>query len=126
MKDNLEGARDLLEHRRHGVIIAFGLFALSPLPSAQLLEAAGLAGIRLMGFTAAFFTGRLISYSLYAASAKTIRGTTLGDAFANSLTSPWGIAIQIGMIVLLAVLAQIDWRKFAPHEAPHEPGPERP
>lgn len=126
LKDNLEGARDLLEHRRHGVIIAFGLFALSPLPSAQLFEAAGLAGIRLMGFTAAFFTGRLISYSLYAASAKTIRGTTLGDAFANSLTSPWGIAIQIGMIVLLAVLAQIDWRKFAPHEAPHEQGPERP
>lgn len=79
-----------------------------------------------MGFTVAFFTGRLISYSLDAASAKTIRGTALGDAFANSLTSPWGIAIEIGMIVLLAVLAQIDWRKFARHEAPHEQGPERP
>jgi len=116
LKDNLEGAREVLERRRHGVIIGLGLFALSPLPSAQLFEAAGLAGIRLMGFTTAFFTGRLVSYSIYAASAKTIRGTTLGDAFANSLTSPWGIALQIGMIVLLAVLAQIDWRKFTPRD----------
>jgi len=115
LKDNLEGAREALEHRRHGVIVGLGLFALSPLPSAQLFEAAGLAGIRLLGFTAAFFTGRLISYSIYAASAKTIRGTTLGDAFANSLTSPWGIALQVGMILLLAGLTQVDWRKFAPH-----------
>lgn len=116
LKDNLEGAREALEHRRHGVIVGLGLFALSPLPSAQLFEAAGLAGIRLGGFTAAFFTGRLISYSIYAASAKTLRGTTLGDAFANSLTSPWGIALQVGMILLLAGLTQINWRKFAPHD----------
>ncbi|MCW6530197.1 hypothetical protein NED98_08055 [Sphingomonas sp. MMSM20] len=115
LKGNLEGARQILEHRRHGVIIGLGLFALSPLPSAQLFEAAGLAGIRLLGFTAAFFTGRLISYSVYAASAKTLRGTSLGGAFANSLTSPWGIALQVGMILLLAGLAQVDWRKFAPH-----------
>lgn len=125
LKGNLEGAREALEHRRHGVIIGLGLFALSPLPSAQLFEAAGLAGIRLMGFTAAFFTGRLVSYSIYATSAKTIRGTTLGDAFASSLTSPWGIALQVGMIVLLAVLAQVDWRKFTPHDAASGDAPDR-
>ncbi|OJU23305.1 MAG: hypothetical protein BGN95_08315 [Sphingomonas sp. 66-10] len=116
LKDNLEGAREALEHRQRGVIVGLGLFALSPLPSAQLFEAAGLAGIRLLGFTAAFFAGRLISYSVYAASAKTLRGTSLGDAFANSLTSPWGIALQVGMILLLAGLTQINWRKFAPHD----------
>ena len=116
LKHNLEGAREVLEKRQRGASLGLGLFALSPLPSAQLFEAAGLAGIRLLGFTAAFFVGRVISYSIYAASAKGIRGTTLGDAFASSLTSPWGIALQIGMLILLALLTQVDWRRFAPRD----------
>lgn len=112
LKHNLESANELLDNKQRHLVLGLGLFALSPLPSAQLFEAAGLAGVRLFGFTAAFFVGRLISYSIYAASAKGLRGTNLGDAFANALTSPWGIGLQIVMIALLAVLAQIDWSRF--------------
>ncbi|MFT3976524.1 MAG: hypothetical protein QM688_05340 [Sphingomonas bacterium] len=116
LKRNLASAQALLESRRSGVLWGLGLFALSPLPSAQMFEAAGLAGVRLLGFTAAFFAGRLVSYSLYAASAKGLRGTSLGDAFANVFSSPWGIALQIGMILLLALLTHINWSRFAPKE----------
>ncbi len=113
-KRNLAAAGEALEARQSNMIFGLGLFALSPLPSAQLFAAAGLARVRLLHFTAAFFAGRLVSYSVYAASAKGLRGTSLGDAFAGTLKSPWGIALQFGMILLLIPLMQIDWSRFLP------------
>jgi uncharacterized membrane protein YdjX (TVP38/TMEM64 family) len=110
-KGNLKAARAALEKNRRNAIIALGLFALSPLPSAQLFEAAGLAGVRLLGFTSAFFCGRLVSYSIYAFTAHEIGRSSLGDAFRESLTSPVGLAIQIVMIGLVVALARIDWAK---------------
>ncbi len=110
-KRNLTVAGEALEAKRRNMILGLGLFALSPLPSAQLFAAAGLARIRLLPFTIAFFAGRLVSYSIYGAGAKGLRGTDLGDAFADTLGSPWGIALQIGMILLLILFAQIDWSR---------------
>jgi len=124
-KRNLAAARHALEAKRRNLILGLGLFALSPLPSGQLFAAAGLAGVRLIAFTAAFFAGRIVSYTFYAATAKHIRGTNLGDAFIDTLSSPWAIALQIGMIVILPVLTQIDWSRFLPKDAPglDEAGP---
>jgi uncharacterized membrane protein YdjX (TVP38/TMEM64 family) len=110
-KRNAEAAGRALEKRRRTVILGLGLFALSPLPSAQLFEAAGLAGVRLVPFTAAFFAGRLVSYTIYALTAKGIQRTSMGEAFRHNLTSPAGIAIQVAMIVLLVGFAQVDWEK---------------
>jgi uncharacterized membrane protein YdjX (TVP38/TMEM64 family) len=120
-KNNLAAARQALEGKQRNLILGLGLFALSPLPSGQLFAAAGLAGVRLIGFTGAFFAGRIVSYSIYAATAKHIRGTDLGDAFADSLTSPWGIALQVGMILILPVFVHIDWSRFARANAPAAP-----
>lgn len=106
---SLAAARSALERRRSGTLIGLTLFALSPVPSAQLFEAAGLMQIRLFGFTIAFFLGRLISYTLYAGGARTLRQSDLGQAFADSLTSPVGVAIQIAAIGLLVLLARVDW-----------------
>jgi uncharacterized membrane protein YdjX (TVP38/TMEM64 family) len=111
-RHNLAAARAALEARRRNVVLALGLFALSPLPSAQLFEAAGLARVRLLGFTAAFFVGRTVSYSIYAASAKGIRGSRIGDVFADTLASPWGIGLQLVMIAILVAFAQIDWQRL--------------
>jgi uncharacterized membrane protein YdjX (TVP38/TMEM64 family) len=111
MSRNLEAAGKALEKRKRGALLGIGLFALSPLPSAQLFEAAGLTGVRLIRFTAAFFVGRLISYSIYAGTAKGITKTSMGEAFKHSLTSPLGIALQILMIGLLVGLTQVDWEK---------------
>jgi membrane protein YqaA with SNARE-associated domain len=110
-KRNLDAARQALEHNRKSAILALGLFALSPVPSAQLFEAAGLARVPLIGFTAAFFLGRTVSYSIYAATAKGIAASSLGDTFRESLTSPYGIALQLVMLALLVAFTQIDWAR---------------
>jgi uncharacterized membrane protein YdjX (TVP38/TMEM64 family) len=108
---NLGAARKAIEKNRRNAILALGLFALSPVPSAQLFEAAGLAGVRLLPFTAAFFCGRAISYSIYVFTAAEIRESSVGDAFRHALTSPVGIAIQLAMIAALVAFARIDWEK---------------
>lgn len=110
-RGNLETARAALEKNRGRSLLALGLFALSPLPSAQLFAAAGLTGTRLLPFTLAFFAGRLVSYSIYAASAKAVEDLTLGDTFRETLTSPIGIGVQLVMLAGLVALAKVDWAK---------------
>jgi hypothetical protein len=80
-----------------------GLFALSPVPSGQLFVAAGLMTVPLLPLTAAFFAGRLVSYSIYV-SAATIAERNLGEIALDALTSPLGMALQIAMLVALAAL----------------------
>jgi membrane protein YqaA with SNARE-associated domain len=118
MRRNLAAARAAFERRKGAGALALGLFALSPVPSAQLFEAAGLAQVRLAAFTTAFFTGRLISYSLYALSARALRTRTLGEAFMEQLTSPLGIGLQLVMIGGLVALATIDWARVGKRRAP--------
>ena len=111
MARNVATAGEQLEKRKRHTVLALGLFVLSPVPSAQLFEAAGLTRIRLLPFTAAFFVGRVVSYSIYAAGAKGIEKSSIGDTFVHSLTSPVGIAVQVFMILLLVGLTLVDWEK---------------
>lgn len=108
---NLDAARAAIGRRKRNLILGLGLFALSPLPSAQLFEAAGLARVRLLPFTAAFFAGRIVSYSIYGFTAHHVRQSNLGETLRSGLTSPIGIAIQIAMMALIVALTQIDWEK---------------
>jgi uncharacterized membrane protein YdjX (TVP38/TMEM64 family) len=113
---NLEAARDALEGSKRSTILALGLFAVSPLPSAQLFEAAGISGVRLLPFTAAFFAGRLVSYAIYASTAAKVRDSSLGDAFRAQFASPLGLALQLVLIALLVAMTRINWRKWlGPH-----------
>jgi uncharacterized membrane protein YdjX (TVP38/TMEM64 family) len=109
---NLAAAREAVEKNRRNALLALGLFALSPVPSAQLFEAAGLARVKLLGFTAAFFLGRTVSYSIYALGAHSIRHSNLGDVFMDALTSPVGIVVQVVMILLLVMFARLDWTRI--------------
>jgi len=108
---SLAAVREVLEKRRRNTVLALGLFALSPVPSAQLFEAAGLACLRLVPFTLAFFAGRVVSYSIYGYTAQGIRSTSLGDVLREELSSPFGIGVQVTMLGLLVLLTRIDWRK---------------
>ena len=109
IKSNLAAARTALERKRRNAVLALGLFALSPLPSAQLFEAAGLARLPLVAFTGAFFAGRLVSYTIYGLTAQGIRSTSLGEVLREELSSPLGIGLQIAMLLGLVMLARIDW-----------------
>ncbi len=110
-RENFEAAGELLERRRGRGAAVLALFALSPVPSAQLFEAAGLMTIRLLPLTAAFFIGRTVSYSLYVGGARALSNTDTGSVLLSSLTSPWGIALEVIMIAALVLLARVDWRK---------------
>jgi membrane protein YqaA with SNARE-associated domain len=121
--DHLAAARDAVGGGRKRAVFGLGLFALSPVPSAQLFVAAGLVAAPIVPLTAAFFAGRLVSYSLYVTAASAVKHS-LGSIVANSFTSPVGIALQIAMLAGLVALIRIDWAGFlsrqrAPGSAPN-------
>lgn len=115
---NLEAAGDYLSGHRAGPIVGLGLFALSPLPSAQLFEAAGVLALSLVPLTVAFFAGRLVSYSLYLGAAD-IAQRSYGDVITSALTSPIGIGLQVLMLIGIALLTQVDWARLTKRR--HDP-----
>ncbi len=115
-RENLEAAEEVLVGSRGKAVAGLGLFALSPVPSAQLFVAAGLLTVPLVPLTAAFFAGRLVSYSLYVGAATAARdslGALLGDAFG----SPFGIALQVAMLAGLVLLVRFDWTRALRHRS---------
>jgi len=78
------------------------------LPSAQLFEAAGLARIRLGHLLAAFFLGRLVSYSIYVGGASAAH-QSLTRLFSKGLFSPQAIATELTGVALLIAMVLIDW-----------------
>ena len=111
MKRNIAALSLALSAQKRSAVIGLGVFALSPVPSAQLFEAAGLSRLPLLPFTAAFFVGRTISYSIYTLTAKSVAHSLTSSDLRQYLSGPLGIAVQVGMIALLIVLTQIDWEK---------------
>ena len=120
--ENLEVVEDALAGSRGKALAGLGLFALSPVPSAQLFVGAGLLSVPLLPLTAAFFAGRLVSYSLYVGAAS-LAEDNLGSIFTDGLTSPTGIALQVAMLVGLVVLVRADWARIlrrSPRSRPNE------
>jgi len=99
----LDRAQAALEANRRRSLAGLGLFALSPVPSGQLFVAAGLMTVPLLPLTAAFFAGRLVSYSIYV-SAANLAEHSLGGVVVDALTSPPGMALQLAMLVGLGIL----------------------
>jgi membrane protein YqaA with SNARE-associated domain len=109
--EHLEAARDALAGGRKRAVAGLGLFALSPVPSAQLFVAAGLVAAPLLPLTVAFFSGRLVSYSIYVGAASAAKHS-LGSILLDSFTSPAGIALQVLMLVGLVALLRADWGRI--------------
>lgn len=111
-RTNLQAAGEALAERRGRSLALLALFAISPVPSAQLFEAAGLMAVRLVPLTAAFFVGRTVSYALYVGGASALKDTNTGHVLLSSLTSPWGFALEVVMIIGLVLLARVDWARL--------------
>lgn len=116
MKENLEDAHVLIERRRLGAIALFGVFVVSPLPSAQLFMAAGLLDLPLGLLTLAFFLGRLVSYSVYVTVA-TLADKQLGNVLSQIFGSPWSIALQVVLLAAVCALPFVNWRRFLDRHA---------
>jgi hypothetical protein len=97
----------VIGHRARS-IGGLALFAVSPLPSAQLFEAAGLLDVPLVPLTVAFFGGRIVSYSVYIGAAS-LAEANLGQVFRSTLTSPYSWALEIALLAGLVLLARVDW-----------------
>src|SRR5207302_8784724 len=101
--EGLEVLGRVLGESRGGLASSFIFFAVAPVPSAQMFEAAGLARIRLAPLLGAFFLGRLVSYSLYVGAASAAH-RSVTNLFRQGLTSPQAIGIQLSAIVVLVVI----------------------
>ena len=112
---NLKAAGELVLARRKRSLVGLAVFAISPLPSAQLFEAAGLLNVALVPLTVAYFAGRVVSYSLYLGGAKAFNHTNAGQFLLSSLTSPWGALFEVAMLAGLVALARVDWASRIHH-----------
>jgi hypothetical protein len=106
--ESLEVLGRLLGQSRGGLLSSFIFFAVAPVPSAQMFEAAGLARIRLAPLLGAFFVGRLVSYSAYVGAASAAH-KSVAKLFRQGFTSPQAIAVQLIAIVLLVAIVRVDW-----------------
>ena len=109
--ENLERVRTSLSKGGKGLILYFVFFIVSPLPSAQIFEAAALMNAALIPITIAFMIGRTISYSISVIGASTLKDHAMGHLLVQSIKSPWGIALQIICLLGIYALMKIDWFK---------------
>jgi uncharacterized membrane protein YdjX (TVP38/TMEM64 family) len=100
----------LVDHRARA-IAGLTVFAVSPLPSGQLFVAAGLLDMPLVPVTAAFFAGRIVSYSFYVVLA-TVAQKHLDSILDQFLGSPLSIALQLLFLALVTTLPLVDWSKL--------------
>ncbi|HET9089101.1 MAG TPA: hypothetical protein VFN54_02230 [Acidimicrobiales bacterium] len=107
-RENLAALQARLTRRRSGFAAFVTLFVISPLPSAQLFSAAGLLELRLGPLCLAFFAGRLVTYTLYVTTAVVVE-TQLTSVLANVWGEPWWIALQLVLLVGLALLPTVRW-----------------
>jgi uncharacterized membrane protein YdjX (TVP38/TMEM64 family) len=111
-RQNLQRASELLGKRKRGAAALFLLFVFSPLPSAQLFVAAGLLDLPLAALAAAFFLGRVVSYSIYVAAA-TLADKHFGNILSKVFGSPWTIALQIALLIAVSLIPFIDWGRWS-------------
>ncbi len=107
-RESLEVLGLSLGQSRLGLAASFAIFAVAPIPSAQMFEAAGLSRIRLRPLLLAFFFGRLISYSIYVTGASAARDS-LSRLFAKGLLSPAAIATQVIALAAVVAIVLVDW-----------------
>lgn len=112
MRENLEAARTLFERKRRNAVLGLALFALSPVPSAQLFEAAGLTRIPLVKFTLAFFAGRVVSYAIYAGTAHQLKESSLADQLGSFFSDPVALVFELVMIAALIGLIRMPWKRI--------------
>jgi membrane protein YqaA with SNARE-associated domain len=105
---NLQALGDTLAKSKTGVAASFALFVFSPLPSAQLFMAAGLANVPLLPLAGAFLIGRSVSYTLYLTAA-TVAEETIHRLLRQGLTSPSVIAIQLAGLAAVVLIIKVDW-----------------
>jgi membrane protein YqaA with SNARE-associated domain len=117
---------DLGEFIRHKKLSFFGVlfYAFGPIPSSHLFIAAGLAKLNLKVVAAAFFLGRLVSYTVLVAGAGAV-GDQLIPLFKKQFGGWVPYATAAFAVIFIVVLVKVDWRKVLGRWWPTEEEDER-
>jgi uncharacterized membrane protein YdjX (TVP38/TMEM64 family) len=107
-RGSLQVLGQTLAKSKTGLVAGLAVFAFSPLPSAQMFMAAGLADIPLLPLAGAFLIGRSVSYTIYV-SAATAAQETIHRMLRQGLTSPPAIALQLTSLAAVVLMIKIDW-----------------
>jgi uncharacterized membrane protein YdjX (TVP38/TMEM64 family) len=107
---NLEALGQALAKSKIGVVASLAVFVFSPLPSAQMFMAAGLAEVPLLPVSGAFLIGRSVSYTIYVTAA-TAAEETVHRLLRQGHASPAAIAIQLASLVAMVLMIKVDWIK---------------
>ena len=110
MRDNLKGVAATIERRKTTSVVAFLLFAFSPLPSNVLFLAYGMTRAPLHLLAIPFFIGRFASYAV------AYTGGMLASRWLEpDLDGPIGwiyfVLTQLLWLGLVYAFARIDWRQ---------------
>lgn len=105
---NLEYSRRLLTGKKKSIWVIIGLFVLSPLPSAQLFETAGLMKIPLLPLGLAFFVGRVLSLSVYVGLAH-LTTYKLDRLWEAGFSSVWAIVAEVLTLACIVILLNLKW-----------------
>ena len=106
--NNLDYSKSLINVKRKSFWLILVLFLISPVPSAQLFEAAGLIDLPLISLTSLFFIGRLVSLSFYLSFAH-LGIVSLNQAWTSGFSSPLAIAGEILTILFIVALLNMRW-----------------
>ena len=85
-------------------------YAFGPIPSSHLFIAAGLAKLNLKVVAAAFFLGRLVSYTVLVASAGAV-GDQLVPLFKEQFSGWIAYATAAFAVIFVIALVKINWKK---------------
>lgn len=112
IRDNLAHVAATIGRRRTASVLAFLLFAFSPLPSNVLFLAYGMTRAPLHLLVVPFFVGRCVSYALAYTG-----GALASRWFEPELDGPVGwiyfVVTQLLWLGLVYAFAKIDWRASA-------------
>ena len=115
---NLQSAKAALEGKSSRKFAMLAFFVISPLPSAQLFEAAGLIGAKILPLTIAFFSGRIVTYSFYVAGASQLKAKGIADLITEQFSSGWAVIFQIAMIAAVLLLTRVNWSHLLEKDKP--------
>ncbi len=108
---NLASVEARLAQRRGRIAALFGLFVLSPLPSAQMFLGAGLLDLRIGLLIGAFMLGRIVTYSLYLGAA-VAADHTFHSVLDQAWGSTWSVVLQLALVVAVAALPALPWSRW--------------
>ena len=94
--------------RKRWTYLGVLLYAFGPIPSPHLFIAAGLVGADLRLIAAAFFVGRLVSYTALVAGASAA-ADQLGSLFGRQFGTGFAVIGPITALLMIALLLEVDW-----------------